>query len=589
MNKMWGLALTVALIPAQPVLAAEGRPLEQRVTATIIPAQLDDAQRAAYQSIFAAIRSQKWLDARLQLATSKAGPLHSVAMALVLTSKGSPKAAMEDITRLLAEAPELPQAEMLARLAKARGATEMPTLPYTRALSWTPGAPARVRAKSSKSDRIAADLAISMHPLVKQDRAVEAQLLLEATPGLSPDALTEWQQKVAWMYFLTGDDSNARSMAAKASAGTGDWSVSADWIAGLAAWRQQDFAGSAAYFATVASRTADVELRSAAFFWGSRATMAAGKPDQVTPLLKSAAQYGETFYGLLARQSLGLKPVAESDVEQRFASDWEGIGKRANVRTAAALVEIGETALAEDLLKRQARIGDTNEFPALVRIAGALDLPSTQIWLAHNAPVGAAATVASRFPAPNWKPDGGWRVDKALVYAHTLQESGFRTDVVSPAGAYGLMQIRPAAATDIARQRGVSFDRSALSRPSTNIEIGQSYLELLRDRPATGGLLPKVIAAYNAGPMPVEGWNTQIRDGGDPLLYIESIPYWETRGYVVTVMRNYWVYETEMGKAGSPSRAALAQGLWPRFPGLTGATAVRIAARSAPQVTASAN
>ncbi len=198
------------------------------------------------------------------------------------------------------------------------------------------------------------------------------------------------------------------------------------------------------------------------------------------------------------------------------------------------------------------------------------------IWLSHNGPVGATPPVEARFPAPNWAPDGGWRVDKALVFAHTLQESRFRTDVVSPAGAYGLMQVRPGAATDIARKQGRNFDRSALSRPGTNFEVGQSYLEQLRDQHCTDGLLPKVIAAYNAGPGPVEAWNAQARDGGDPLLYIESIPFWETRGYVTTVLRNYWVYEAQTGKTASVSRAALSQGLWPRFPGLPGAAAVRL-------------
>jgi soluble lytic murein transglycosylase len=64
---------------------------------------------------------------------------------------------------------------------------------------------------------------------------------------------------------------------------------------------------------------------------------------------------------------------------------------------------------------------------------------------------------------------------------------------------------------------------------------------------------------------------------GDPLLYIESLPYWETRGYVPIVLRNYWIYEEEAGKPG-PSRAALAQGMWPRFPGMAGANAVRLRA-----------
>ena len=161
------------------------------------------------------------------------------------------------------------------------------------------------------------------------------------------------------------------------------------------------------------------------------------------------------------------------------------------------------------------------------------------------------------------------------MFAHALQESKFNAGVVSPAGAFGLMQIMPAAASDFGRSHGTTLDRSALAKPSINMEIGQSYLEKLRDMSVTGGLLPKVIAAYNAGPVPVEAWNMRSRDGGDPLLYIETIPYWETRGYVMTVLRNYWMYER---KAGNPSasRAALAQGMWPRFPGMRGDAAVRM-------------
>jgi hypothetical protein len=71
-------------------------------------------------------------------------------------------------------------------------------------------------------------------------------------------------------------------------------------------------------------------------------------------------------------------------------------------------------------------------------------------------------------------------------------------------------------------------------------------------------------------------------DGGDPLLYIESIPYWETRGYVPIVLRNYWIYQQKAGKP-SASRHALAQGMWPRFPGLPGASAVRMEQRQAVQ------
>ncbi len=547
-----------------------------------VPDQLDRDQRTAYRAVFDSIRAAKWTDARLQLAAMKPGPLHTIALAEILTAKGSPKAELADIQKILTEAPELPQAEALARLAKARGADALPQLPYVQAMAWQGGAPARKRAKSLKSDAVAADLALRMQPFVKEDRAAEAQAMLDATEGLSPEALTEWQQKVAWIYYLAGDDANARAMAAKASAGTGDWAVQADWTTGLAAWRSDDCAAAAAAFERVSTRAADVDMRAAGLYWGARAEMRCAHPERIDTKLRSAAQYDETFYGLLARQTLGIKLPADRVVEKRVIADWQALQRRPNVRVAAALAEIGEGTLAAEVLKRQARIGDAAEYAPLVRLAGALDLPSAQIWLAHNAPTGAAPTLEARYPAPSWTPDGGWRVDKALVYAHTLQESNFRTDVVSSAGAYGLMQIRPAAAADIARAKGLRADRAALSRPQTNIEIGQSYLELLRDQGGTEGLLPKVIAAYNAGPVPVQAWNSIVKDGGDPLLYIESIPYWETRGYVVTVLRNYWIYEREGGKTSSPSRAALAQGLWPRFPGLPGASAVKVGKRKAP-------
>lgn len=583
MTRFAALATLLVASTALPVYAADTKIVSSTASTTAdgIPDQLDAAQRDGYRHVFDSIRAGQWIDARLQLATMKPGPLHAIALAEIFTAKGSPKAERDDLVKLLTDAPELPEAESLARLARARGADALPELPYTQALSWMGSAPSRRRAKSlSKSDAIAADLAVRMIPFIKADDGAQAQALLESTEGLTPEALTEWQQKVAWIYYIAGDDSNAQIMAAKASGGIGEWATQADWVAGLSAWRQHNCADAGKSFQAVASSATDIEFRAAGLFWAARADMACGRPERIEARLKNAAQYDETFYGLLARETLGIKAAAERPAESHVLADWQQLSRRPNIRVAAALTEIGEIDLADSVLKRQARIGDASEYPALVRLAASLNLPSTQIWLAHNAPAGAQPTLASRYPAPNWTPDGGWRVDKALVFAHTLQESNFRTNVVSAAGAYGLMQIRPAAASDIARQRGMRADRAALTNPSTNIEIGQSYLETLRDQGATGGLLPKVIAAYNAGPLPVAQWNTQVHDDGDPLLYIESIPYWETRGYVVTVMRNYWIYEREVGRSASPSRQALAQGLWPRFPGMPGPLAVRLSSRS---------
>ena len=294
--------------------------------------------------------------------------------------------------------------------------------------------------------------------------------------------------------------------------------------------------------------------------------MKCDKPQLVEARLKNAAQLDETFYGMLARQQLGIKETPRISDEMMLA-DWDKLQNRPNVRVAAALVEIGETDLADDVLKQQAKIGPAVEYASLVRLTETLDLPETLMWLGNNCPQGAKPPTIARFPAPKWTPDGGWTVDKALVYAHALQESRFKRAVISPAGAYGLMQIMPAAAIDYARERGITVDRGALTMPSVNMAVGQRTLERLASQSFSGGSLIKVMAAYNAGPVPVTEWNSIVKDGGDPLLYIESIPYWETRGYVTTVMRNYWMYEAKDGRLKSPSREALAQGKWPKFPG----------------------
>ena len=556
-----------------PALAA-GNPPASAVMARGIPAQLDSDQRTGYAAVFKAIHEKRWNDAQLQLTAMKPGPLHSIALAELYTAKGSPKVENDPLLAVVTAAPELPEAPSIARILALRGVTA-PVLPYQQRLVWNNGASTRGRAKPTKYDLAAAELALKMQPMIKNDDGPGAQALLESTTNLTPEAQIEWQQRVAWIYYLQGDDTNARMMATKARVGTGDWAVQGEWVGGLAAWRQGDCTEAARAFVNVAARASDIELRAAGLYWAARADMKCGRPQLVEARLKNAAQLDETFYGLLARQQLGIKEKTPVPDELMLA-DWDKLQNRPNVRVAAALVEIGETDLADDVLKQQAKIGPKDEYAALVRLTETLNLPETVMWLGNNCPEGTKAPTIARFPAPKWAPAGGWTVDKALVYAHALQESRFRKDVISPAGAYGLMQIMPAAAVDYARERGITVDRGALSLPSVNMAVGQRTLERLSTQSFTGGYLPKVIAAYNAGPVPVTEWNGIVKDGGDPLLYIESIPYWETRGYVTTVLRNYWMYEGKDGRVKSPSREALAQGMWPKFPGLPGPNAVRL-------------
>jgi soluble lytic murein transglycosylase-like protein len=553
-------------IPAPAALRAEGA----ATSTTSITLTAD--QRQAYSAVFDAIRQGRWSDAQAGLAAIGDGVLTPVARAELFLAKNSPRVGGDDLVALLTVAPDLPQAPQLAALAKKRGLTDVPTLPAPRDLDWVDGMPRRIAARASSGNLAAAALAAQARPLLKADKPADAEALLTtAQPQLSPEAATEWQQRVAWSYYLNGDDADATRLAAVAAHGAGDWSVQASWVQGLSAWRQQQCGAAEDAFTRVGANASDGEMRAAGLFWTARAEMACGRFDKVQQRLRAAARNPETFYGLIAARLLGIAVPASAVAPKLTTEEWSTLAVHPDVRRAAALAEIGEYGLADEMLRWQARIGDIADHRRLLHLAAQLDLPATQIWLAHNCPTGEVIEASSRYPAPNWVPQGGWQVDKALVFAHTLQESRFRTDALSGAGARGLMGVMPGTADLVERRRGGSpADRSTLNSPQVNMAYGQAYLTQLAQQANTGGLLPKVIAAYNAGPNAVARWNLAPHADADPLLYIESIPYAETRGYVTTVLRNYWMYERQSGEK-TVSLKALAQGAWPRFPGMRGA------------------
>ncbi len=556
-------ALATAGIAAAFALAAPATAQDAAATSAFVPVPdavntPEASTSGTFAAAMAAIRAGQWDRARSEIAAMRDGDLANFARSELYLAANSPRVEAADLVDLLNRAPNLPQAAQLARLAQRRGVANLPALPDGQRLIWAGESPRRGNPRSV-SDPALGSLPSTIQARISADDPVGAEGLLTAAESrLSPDALTEWRYRVAWSYYIENDDANARRVAALAQTGSGNWVAQADWAQGLASWRQGDCAAAAAAFRNVVGRAQDDELLAAGNFWFARAAAACRQPQEAQPALRRAAALTETFYGQLAAESLGLprRNLAAAD-----AATTRRLAASPNVRAAAELVALGETALADETIRHQARIGAANDHAALLALAGQLNLPETQFYLAHNAPGGRRQDIAARFPAPQWQPATGWRINPALVFAHALQESQFRSSVVSPAGAVGLMQVRPGTAGDM----GIGALGGRLTDPQTNLALGQSYIEHLRDSAVTGGLLPKVIAAYNAGPTPVARWNSEVRDNGDPLLYIESIPYWETRGYVGTVLRNLWIYEQQMG-TDSGTRAQLAQGQWPRVP-----------------------
>jgi soluble lytic murein transglycosylase len=562
-----------ATLPFAPALAGTSDSFKPAsdISASL-PYQPSAKEKETLTAIFSAIDRKQWGEAERLVNAAPKGPLAAMARAELYLAAGSPRAEPEQLKALLGDAPYLPQAEQLESLAAKRGAEGLANRPGIQRFSFRGEAPRRDLPDNAQDG---ANIRSQIQSHIKADAPAAAEAIVEAAAAtLSAEALTEMRYRVAWSYYIENDDANAARVAGFARMGSGDWAVQADWAYGLSKWRSGDYQAAFDAFDRVGRNATAGDLKSAGLFWSARTAMAARQPQQVQSRLQNAARLHETFYGMLAAEALGMAPIAKR-LHPKPEKAWEALKGNNNVKIAISLAAVGQSTRADQVIKHQARIGDAGDHNALAKLAGALNLPATQLWMGHYGPSSADEDNSVRYPAPTWSPLGGWRVDPALAFAHTLQESQFRTSVISPAGARGLMQVRPGTAKDMARDRGMNFNASDLDRPSYNLEYGQSYLEKLRDMEATGGLLPKVIAAYNAGPNPVARWNSEIRDAGDPLLFIESIPYWETRGYVSTILRNYWMYEIQGNKNGGSMRG-LAQYLWPKFPDNNRSTMVRL-------------
>ncbi len=137
------------------------------------------------------------------------------------------------------------------------------------------------------------------------------------------------------------------------------------------------------------------------------------------------------------------------------------------------------------------------------------------------------------FPIFEKNPSG---LDPYLLLAIARRESAFNPRAVSAAKARGLLQVMPATG-----KRMGSRSKAALLDPENNVEVGSKYVyELLKKM---NGQIHMALAAYNAGPQKLNSWTRRYETAvGEPILFIDLIPYRETREYVASVLRNYYWY-----------------------------------------------
>lgn len=412
--------------------------------------------------------------------------------------------------------------------------------------------------------------------LVRDQKAVDALNYMKMTSARL--ALTDVEydkvlERVACSFFIENDNERAYQTANEISGRHARQIPLADWYAGLAAWRMEHYADAASHFERLArSETVSDWSKAAGGFWAARAYLANRQPERVAEMLEISSATGATFYGLLASRQLGREPRFAWVEPKLDRAGYEALVADPAVARAVALAQIGRRDLAEQELVRAHGWLDPDLDGALIALASTFDLPAVELQVASAASLptlhsvnGEIAVNAGLFPVPDYRPENGFRVDRALFFAFMRQESKFRPDVMSPAGARGLMQIMPGTASHITRDTTLAnTNKDKLLDPSFNLTLAQTYLETLMDSAEPRGNLFMLTTAYNGGPGNLNRWLENINFKGDPFLFIESIPAPETRGYIERVLTNFWIYRARLGQP-LHSLDVTASGDWPVY------------------------
>ncbi len=372
-------------------------------------------------------------------------------------------------------------------------------------------------------------------------------------------------------YFLAGRDQWALMWAGQAAERSGDVLPEAHWTAGLAAWRLMKFDTAAGHFAAVAGNQGTSPwLVSAGAFWAARSYLVDRRPEKVNPFLKAAAGHPRTFYGMLAARMLGREMTFRWAVPPLPDGTIEDLSAKPRGRRAMALLQVGEIRRAERELRNLSAFTDARLTKGILALASRGNMPSLAVRLDNRLFPNGGGYDGAAYPLPGWLPDGGFKVDRALIYAVVRQESRFNPKAKSWAGARGLMQLMPRTASFVARDRGfhrLGHKRLTLFNPGVNLALGQKYIEiLLADEKIKGSLL-LMAAAWNGGPGNLSKWRRKTEYMNDPLFFIESIPSRETRIFIEKVLSNLWAYRDRMGQP-TPSLDAIAAGRWPVYTAL---------------------
>jgi soluble lytic murein transglycosylase len=290
-------------------------------------------------------------------------------------------------------------------------------------------------------------------------------------------------------------------------------------------------------------------------YWIGRAEEAAGQDG--TASFQAAARHQTAFYGLLAAERLGLTLDAAL-LSDPPVPDWQGAAFRQSSVLAAAelLLKAGDLALAKRFLLHLAESQDETGLAQMADMVTDWGEPHLEVLVAKAAAERGLILPEAYFPVPDFVPDG-LSVSRALALAIARRESEFDPAARSSADARGLMQVLPGTAKIMAERLGKPFDAGKLTRdPAYNVALGAAYLAEMAEE--FGPSIALIAAGYNAGPGRPRRWIGEFGDPRNPDVdvvdWVETIPFAETRTYVMRVAEGVVIYRAKLKGEVGPVR-----------------------------------
>lgn len=325
------------------------------------------------------------------------------------------------------------------------------------------------------------------------------------------------------------------------------------WRLAWVHYLQADYSRAYAVFKELAGDKGAERYKSGALYWQARSAEKMGRNEEAKQIFTHIAnELEESYYsGAAARWLERMGPVVDKEkalssslLPEPAAPGSPELSFHLSRARALAEISLNHLAVAELDAVKSLSSGDLPVKILLMREYARNKAFTSSVALANQIHLPSDELNRYRYPLAHWEAiqkiarERG--LDPYLVVALIRQESLFDPQALSPASAFGLMQLLPSTAVRIARQGGLSPPQpERLFDPDLNLTLGTDYLKQLLQLYSNN--LVKAIAAYNAGEGAVARWEKQI-PAEDEEEFIERIPYAETRLYVKLVLRNYRIY-----------------------------------------------